>query len=76
MERSGRVHREISSVAGLKGSPGSSLCRDQKWALRGMTKSAAIDLGGRKNPGELGSSGPIDTDMIAVPHARAAARSG
>src|SRR5438132_7709324 len=49
MERSGGGSIvNISSVAGLKGSPGSFAYAATKWALRGMTKSAAIDLGGRK----------------------------
>src|SRR5205807_4001043 len=49
MERSGGGSIvNISSVAGLKGSPGSFAYAATKWALRGMTKSAAIDLGSRK----------------------------
>src|ERR1700724_1116425 len=36
-----------------------------KWALRGMTKSAAIDLGDRKIRVNSVHPGPIDTDMIA-----------
>ena len=55
----------ISSVAGLKGSPGSFAYAATKWALRGMTKSAAIDLGGRKIRVNSVHPGPIDTDMIA-----------
>ncbi len=44
MERSGGGSIvNISSVAGLKGSPGSFAYAATKWALRGMTKSAAID---------------------------------
>jgi 3alpha(or 20beta)-hydroxysteroid dehydrogenase len=43
MERSGGGSIvNISSVAGLKGSPGSFAYAATKWALRGMTKSAAI----------------------------------
>src|SRR6202051_339642 len=49
MERSGGGSIvKLSSAAGLKGSPGSFAYAATKWALRGMTKSAAIDLGGRK----------------------------
>ena len=54
----------ISSVAGLKGSPGSFAYAAPKWALRGMTKSAAIDLGGRKIRVNSVHPGPIDTDML------------
>src|SRR6476620_3533396 len=56
---------DISSVAGLHGSPGSFAYAATKWALRGMTKSVAIDLGGRKIRVKSVHPGPIDTDMIA-----------
>jgi 3alpha(or 20beta)-hydroxysteroid dehydrogenase len=66
MERSGGGSIvNISSVAGLKGSAGSFAYAATKWALRGMTKSAAIDLGGRKIRVNSVHPGPIDTDMIA-----------
>jgi len=66
MERSGGGSIvNISSVAGLKGSPESFAYAATKWALRGMTKSAAIDLGGRKIRVNSVHPGPIDTDMIA-----------
>jgi FAD/FMN-containing dehydrogenase len=66
MERSGGGSIvNISSVAGLKGSPGSFAYAATKWALRGMTKSAAIDLGVRKIRVNSVHPGPIDTDMIA-----------
>jgi len=66
MERSGGGSIvNISSVAGLKGSPGSFAYAATKWALRGMTKSAAIDLGGRKIRVNSVHPGPIDTDMVA-----------
>jgi 3alpha(or 20beta)-hydroxysteroid dehydrogenase len=66
MERSGGGSIvNISSVAGLKGSPGSFAYAATKWALRGMTKSAAIDLGSRKIRVNSVHPGPIDTDMIA-----------
>ena len=66
MERSGGGSIvNISSVAGLQGSPGSFAYAATKWALRGMTKSAAIDLGGRKIRVNSVHPGPIDTDMIA-----------
>src|SRR3954454_4649849 len=66
MERSGGGSIvNISSTAGLRGSPGSFAYAATKWALRGMTKSAAIDLGGRKIRVNSVHPGPIDTDMIA-----------
>jgi 3alpha(or 20beta)-hydroxysteroid dehydrogenase len=66
MERSGGGSIvNISSVAGLRGSPGSFAYAATKWALRGMTKSAAIDLGGRKIRVNSVHPGPIETDMIA-----------
>ena len=73
MERSGGGSIvNISSVAGLKGSPGSFAYAATKWALRGMTKSAAIDLGRPQNPGELGSSRSNRHRYDRVSHARAA----
>src|SRR6202007_2581977 len=45
--------------------PGSFAYAATKWALRGMTKSAAIDLGGVKIRVTSVHPGPIDTDMIA-----------
>jgi 3alpha(or 20beta)-hydroxysteroid dehydrogenase len=38
----------ISTVAGLCGSPGAIAYSATKWALRGMTKAAAIDLAPRR----------------------------
>jgi 3alpha(or 20beta)-hydroxysteroid dehydrogenase len=58
MERSGGGSIvNISSVAGLRGS---------KWALRGMTKAAAIDLAPRKIRVNSVHPGPIDTEMLNV----------
>ena len=46
MERSGGGSiANISSVAGLRGSPGAIAYSATKWALRGMTKAAAQELG-------------------------------
>jgi 3alpha(or 20beta)-hydroxysteroid dehydrogenase len=65
MERSGGGSIvNISSVAGLHGSPGAIAYGATKWALRGMTKSAAIDLAPRKIRVNSVHPGPIDTEMI------------
>lgn len=56
----------ISSVAGLRGSPGSLAYSATKWALRGMTKSAAIDLAPRRIRVNSIHPGPIDTDMLKI----------
>src|ERR1700720_3582391 len=48
----------------MEGSGGSFAYAATKWALRGMTKSGAIDLGGRKIRVNSVHPGPIDTDMI------------
>jgi 3alpha(or 20beta)-hydroxysteroid dehydrogenase len=65
MERSGGGSIvNISSVAGLHGSPGAIAYGATKWALRGMTKSAAVDLAPRKIRVNSVHPGPIDTEMI------------
>ena len=67
MERSGGGSIvNISSVAGLRGSPGAIAYSATKWALRGMTKAAAIDLAPRKIRVNSVHPGPIDTEMLKV----------
>lgn len=67
MERSGGGSIvNISSVAGLRGSPGAIAYSATKWALRGMTKAAAIDLAPRRIRVNSIHPGPIDTDMLKV----------
>lgn len=56
----------ISSVAGLRGSPGAIAYSATKWALRGMTKAAAIDLAPQQIRVNSVHPGPIDTDMLKV----------
>ena len=56
----------VSSVAGLRGSPGAIAYSATKWALRGMTKAAAIDLAPRKIRVNSIHPGPIDTPMLDV----------
>lgn len=55
----------ISSGAGLRGSPQAFAYSATKWALRGMTKSAAMDLAKKKIRVNSVHPGPIETDMIA-----------
>jgi 3alpha(or 20beta)-hydroxysteroid dehydrogenase len=56
----------ISSVAGLRGSPGAFAYSATKWALRGMTKAAAIDLAPRRIRVNSVHPGPIDTEMLKI----------
>ena len=66
MERSGGGSIvNISSGAGLRGSPQAFAYSATKWALRGMTKSAAMDLAKKKIRVNSVHPGPIETDMIA-----------
>jgi len=67
MERSGGGSIvNISSVAGLRGLPGAFAYSATKWALRGMTKAAAIELASRRIRVNSVHPGPIDTDMLKV----------
>src|SRR4051794_15115508 len=67
MERSGGgAIVNISSVAGLRGSPGAIAYSATKWALRGMTKEAAVDLAPRNIRVNSVHPGPIDTEMLKV----------
>jgi len=56
----------ISSTAGLRGSPGAFAYSATKWALRGMTKAAAVDLAPRRIRVNSIHPGPIDTEMLNV----------
>jgi 3alpha(or 20beta)-hydroxysteroid dehydrogenase len=67
MERSGGGSIvNISSVAGLRGVPGAFAYTATKWALRGMTKSAAVELAPRRIRVNSVHPGPIDTEMLRV----------
>ena len=67
MERSGGGSIvNVSSVAGLRGSPGAFAYSSTKWALRGMTKAAAADLAPRRIRVNSIHPGPIDTEMLKV----------
>lgn len=67
MERAGGgAIVNISSTAGLRGSPNAIAYSSTKWALRGMTKAAAIDLAPRGIRVNSIHPGPIETEMIRV----------
>jgi 3alpha(or 20beta)-hydroxysteroid dehydrogenase len=57
----------ISSVAGLKGVPGVMGYVASKWAIRGMTKAAALELGVHGIRVNSVHPGTIDTDMVNGP---------
>jgi len=54
----------ISSLAGLQGTAGSFAYSTSKWAVRGMTKTAAIELGRRGVRVNSIHPGLIETDMM------------
>lgn len=56
----------ISSSGGLKGGPGMINYRTVKWAIRGLTRSAAHDLGGDGIRVNSVHPGPIRTRMLAA----------
>ncbi len=56
----------ISSVAGLRGSPNAIAYSATKWALRGMTKAAAADLAKHNIRVNSVHPGPIATPMLDV----------
>ncbi|MFO0690690.1 MAG: SDR family oxidoreductase [Myxococcota bacterium] len=55
----------IASVAGIKGVPGASAYGASKWAIRGMTKTAALEFGRAKIRVNAICPGSIRTPMIA-----------
>lgn len=65
----------ISSDAGLRGTPGGFAYGATKWALRGMTKSAALDFVGRNIRVNSIHPGPVDTELLQARSAEQNARS-
>ncbi len=57
----------ISSVAGLKGVAGAIGYVASKWAVRGMTKTAALELGAYGIRVNSVHPGAVDTEMIGGP---------
>ena len=56
----------ISSTAGLRAGPNAIAYTASKWAVRGMTKAAALELAGKNIRVNSVHPGPIDTDMLKV----------
>lgn len=55
----------MSSTVALRSAPNSIAYTASKWAVRGMTKAAALELADRHIRVNSVHPGPIDTDMIA-----------
>ena len=56
----------ISSTAGLRAVPNAFAYTGTKWAVRGMTKAAALELVGRHIRVNSVHPGPTDTEMLQV----------
>ena len=54
----------ISSTAGLRAAPGAFAYTATKWAVRGMTKAAAMDLAAKHIRVNSVHPGPSDTEMM------------
>ena len=68
IEKGGGSIINISSVAGLMGTPGAFAYGASKWAVRGMTKTAAKEFGRHGIRVNSVHPGYIDTDMLAQVH--------
>ena len=66
-EAGGGAIVNLSSAAGLTGTPGYFAYGMSKWAVRGMTRTAAIELGRHGIRVNAVLPGSIDTDMVQVP---------
>jgi 3alpha(or 20beta)-hydroxysteroid dehydrogenase len=55
----------ISSSAGLRGTPGFGAYGATKWAVRGITKTAALELGADRIRVNSVHPGAVDTPMVA-----------
>ena len=66
----------VSSLAGARGLPGHTAYGAAKWALRGISRTAAVELGPLGIRVNAVLPGPIDTPMLPVPEEQRAARFG
>ena len=67
MERSGQGSIvNMSSTVGLRSAPNAIAYTATKWAVRGMTKAAALELAPRNIRVNSVHPGPIDTNMLDV----------
>jgi 3alpha(or 20beta)-hydroxysteroid dehydrogenase len=66
----------VSSLAGSRGLPGHTAYGAAKWALRGISRTAAVELGPLGIRVNAVLPGPIDTPMLPVPEDQRAARFG
>jgi 3alpha(or 20beta)-hydroxysteroid dehydrogenase len=66
----------VSSFAGARGLPGHTAYGAAKWALRGMSRTAAVELGPLGIRVNAVLPGPIDTPMLPVPEDQRATRFG
>ena len=57
----------VSSLAGTRGLPGHTAYGAAKWALRGLSRTAAVELGPLGIRVNAVLPGPIDTPMLPVP---------
>lgn len=64
----------VSSFAGARGLPGHTAYGAAKWALRGISRTAAVELGPHGIRVNVVLPGPIDTAMLPVPQDQRATR--
>lgn len=74
-QKSGRIIN-IGGTYGYKGVAGSALYSAAKWALRGLTKSAALEVGASNITVNLVSPGGIEGEKLTRQFENAAARDG
>jgi len=56
----------LSSTVGLRSAPNAIAYTASKWAVRGMSKSAALELADLNIRVNSVHPGPIDTDMLKI----------